>query len=161
MGKDHDDSGSWIDGEIESSGFGDSRLGDQLRKLMECLDSATGQPLPLACEGWANTKAEYRFLSNNSVGVADPAGSFSSNSTPRRQLRGHRAGGAGHDRICLSAIGGGQHRLHPACEQRAQQGMTLAPTQTVRRADASQPRCQPPMPGDRRVSESLSRSPHR
>jgi len=67
MGKDQNDGGSWIDGEIENSGFGDSRLGDRLRKLMGCLDGATGQPLPLACEDWANTKAAYRFLSNNSV----------------------------------------------------------------------------------------------
>jgi hypothetical protein len=67
MGKDQDDGGSWIDEEIESSGFGDARHGDRLRKLMSCLDSATGQPLPLACEDWANTKAAYRFLSNDAV----------------------------------------------------------------------------------------------
>jgi len=67
MGKDQYDGGSWTDREIENSRFGDSRLGDRLRKLMGCLDSATGQPLPLACEDWANTKAAYRFLSNNSV----------------------------------------------------------------------------------------------
>jgi hypothetical protein len=58
---------SWIDGEIDVTRFGDIRLGDRLRKLMRCLNAATGQPLPLACEDWANTKAAYRFLSNNSV----------------------------------------------------------------------------------------------
>jgi hypothetical protein len=67
MANDRDEGETWIDGEIDNTGFGDARLGDRLRKLMCCLDSATGQPLPLACEDWANTKAAYRFLSNSSV----------------------------------------------------------------------------------------------
>lgn len=67
MANDRNEGETWIDGEIDNTGFGDARLGDRLRKLMRCLDSATGQPLPLACEDWANTKAAYRFLSNSSV----------------------------------------------------------------------------------------------
>lgn len=66
MGSDQE-SASWIDDEIEGAGFGDARLGERLRKLMGCLDRATGRPIPLACEDWANTKAAYRFLSNPSV----------------------------------------------------------------------------------------------
>ena len=67
MGSDRTESGWWIDEEVEGAGFGDTRLGERLRKLMGCLDRATGQPIPLACEDWANTKAAYRFLSNPSV----------------------------------------------------------------------------------------------
>lgn len=67
MGIDRTGSGSWIDEETDDAGFGDSRLGARLRKLMGSLDSAMGQPIPLACEDWANTKAAYRFLSNASV----------------------------------------------------------------------------------------------
>lgn len=37
------------------------------RRMRSAEYCATGQPLPLACEDWANTKAAYRFLSNNSV----------------------------------------------------------------------------------------------
>jgi hypothetical protein len=58
---------SWIDAEIDGAGFGDVRLGERLRKLMGQLDNALGQPIPLACEDWANTKAAYRFLANGSV----------------------------------------------------------------------------------------------
>lgn len=67
MGSDRTGSGSWIDEEIDGAGFGDSRLGDRLRKLIGSFDGAMGQPIPLACEDWANTKAAYRFLSNASV----------------------------------------------------------------------------------------------
>jgi hypothetical protein len=67
MASDQDEGETGIDGEIDNTGFGDVRLGDRLRKLMRSLDTATGQPLPLACEDWANTKAAYRFLSNSSV----------------------------------------------------------------------------------------------
>jgi hypothetical protein len=67
MGSDGTGSGSWIDHEIDASGFGDARLGERFRKLMGCFDGAIGQPIPLACEDWANTKAAYRFLSNSSV----------------------------------------------------------------------------------------------
>lgn len=67
MDIDRTDSGSWIDSEINASEFGDARLGERFRKLMGCLGGAIGQPIPLACEDWANTKAAYRFLSNASV----------------------------------------------------------------------------------------------
>lgn len=67
MGSDFTESASWIDAEIDGAGFGDARLGKRLRKLMSQLDSALGQPIPLACEDWANTKAAYRFLANGSV----------------------------------------------------------------------------------------------
>ena len=67
MGSDQPSSGSWVDEEIDGAGFGDTRLGERLRKLMGSFDGAMGQPIPLACEDWANTKAAYRFLSNASV----------------------------------------------------------------------------------------------
>ncbi|TPG16514.1 hypothetical protein EAH87_14965 [Sphingomonas koreensis] len=42
MGIDRTGSGSWIDEETDAAGFGDSRLGARLRKLMGSLDSAMG-----------------------------------------------------------------------------------------------------------------------
>jgi hypothetical protein len=78
---------SWIDGEIDGAGFGDARLGERLRKLMERLDSAMGQPIPLACEDWANTKAAYRFLSNASVNE-EPILSGHFQATARRAAAG-------------------------------------------------------------------------
>src|SRR5664279_2068544 len=58
---------SWIDGELARSKFRDERLGQRLRKIVAQLDGAMGEPIPLACADWANTKAAYRFLSNEDV----------------------------------------------------------------------------------------------
>jgi len=43
------------------------------------LDGAMGEPIPLACADWANTKAAYRFLSNEDVSEGEIlAGHFAS-----------------------------------------------------------------------------------
>jgi hypothetical protein len=61
------DGESWIDEELAGSRFRDARLGQRLRTLMLQLAGAVGAPIPLACQDWANTKAAYRFLSNDLV----------------------------------------------------------------------------------------------
>lgn len=61
------DSLSWIDRELAASKFRDARLGNRLRKIVAQMDRAIGEPIPLACADWANTKAAYRFLSNEDV----------------------------------------------------------------------------------------------
>lgn len=38
MANDGDEGETWIDGEIDNTGFGDARLGSRLRKLMCCWD---------------------------------------------------------------------------------------------------------------------------
>jgi hypothetical protein len=50
---------------------------------MSHIDGALGQPIPLPCEDWANTKAAYRFLSNASVNE-DPILSGYFQATARR-----------------------------------------------------------------------------
>lgn len=59
---------SWIDAEAAGCALGDKRLRDRLRQLLRRLEGAVGAPLPLACQDWANTKAAYRFLSNERFG---------------------------------------------------------------------------------------------
>jgi hypothetical protein len=59
---------SWIDTEVAACQLGDQRLTKRLRLLLGQLEQATGSPLPLACRDWANTKAAYRFLSNERFG---------------------------------------------------------------------------------------------
>jgi hypothetical protein len=55
------------------------RLGDRFRKLLRQIGSAMGQSIPLVCQDWANTKAAYRFFSNDRVSEADIlAGHFQS-----------------------------------------------------------------------------------
>ncbi|WP_424140901.1 IS4/Tn5 family transposase DNA-binding protein, partial [Roseomonas chloroacetimidivorans] len=53
---------SWIEHELPRDGMGDRRLVDRLRRLLQQLGGAIGQPLPLACQDWAGTKAAYRFF---------------------------------------------------------------------------------------------------
>ena len=69
----------WIDREIGECEFRDARLGDRFRKLLGQIGSAMGQSIPLVCQDWANTKAAYRFFSNDRVSEADIlAGHFQS-----------------------------------------------------------------------------------
>jgi len=60
-----------VDQELAGSTFKDERLGRRLRKLLVQMAGAVGAPIPLACQDWANTKAAYRFLSNEAVGEAE------------------------------------------------------------------------------------------
>jgi hypothetical protein len=55
---------NWIGTEVAGCQLGDQRLSRRLRLLLGQLEQAAGSPLPLACQDWANTKAAYRFLSN-------------------------------------------------------------------------------------------------
>ena len=63
--------GSWLDDELAGCAFADERLGQRLRKLLERMEGAMGESLPLACQDWANTKAAYRFLANGRVSEAE------------------------------------------------------------------------------------------
>jgi hypothetical protein len=69
----------WVDRETAGCEFRDARLGDRFRKLLAQIGSAMGQSIPLVCQDWANTKAAYRFFSNDRVSEADIlAGHFQS-----------------------------------------------------------------------------------
>jgi hypothetical protein len=39
--------------------------------LLEQIGDAVGESVPMACQDWANTKAAYRFFSNERVNEAD------------------------------------------------------------------------------------------
>jgi hypothetical protein len=57
----------WHDAELAGAGLPDKRLGRRLRRLLDQLSSAPGQPVPAACGDWAATKAAYRFFDNPRV----------------------------------------------------------------------------------------------
>jgi hypothetical protein len=48
----------------------DRRLDRRLRLLLGRLGDAMGASIPLACQDWANTKAAYRFFSNERISEA-------------------------------------------------------------------------------------------
>jgi hypothetical protein len=58
-------SGLWADGEITEGQLPDKHLVRRLRQIFEQMGGAMGQTIPRACQDWANTKAAYRFLSND------------------------------------------------------------------------------------------------
>ena len=70
---------AWLDDEDELAGctFGDVRLTKRLRILLSRMEGAVGAGIPLACQDSANTKAAYRFFSNDRTEeAAIPAGHF-------------------------------------------------------------------------------------
>jgi hypothetical protein len=62
---------TWIARELADSEFRDGRLNKRFRKLFEQLSDGIGESIPLVCQDWANTKAAYRFLSNQRVTEAE------------------------------------------------------------------------------------------
>lgn len=58
---------AWFDREIAGCRFADQRSGKRLRKLLDQMAGAMGESIPLACQDWANTKAAYRFFSNDRI----------------------------------------------------------------------------------------------
>jgi hypothetical protein len=65
------DAEAWFDRELAGCGLADERLIKRLRKLLELMSGSMGESLPLACQDWANTKAAYRFFSNERVSEAE------------------------------------------------------------------------------------------
>lgn len=57
----------WIGSELARCKFKDERHDTRLRRLVEQLSDKIGGSIPLACQDWANTKAAYRFFSNDRV----------------------------------------------------------------------------------------------
>jgi hypothetical protein len=58
---------TWIDRELAGCQFKDVRLCQRFRKLLGQIASAVGRTIPFVCQDWANTKAAYRFFSNERV----------------------------------------------------------------------------------------------
>lgn len=64
-------SNTWIDKELAGCRFADQRLERRLGTLLDRMAGAMGGSIPLACQDWANTKAAYRFFSNERVSEED------------------------------------------------------------------------------------------
>ena len=66
-GEETADNASWVAGEVAGCDFRDARLGKRLSSLLHQLGGSIGGTIRFACQDWANTKAAYRFLSNDDV----------------------------------------------------------------------------------------------
>jgi hypothetical protein len=58
---------AWIDNEVGGCNFKDVRLAKRFGKLLGMMSDGIGESVPYACQDWANTKAAYRFFSNDAV----------------------------------------------------------------------------------------------
>jgi hypothetical protein len=58
---------TWIDHEVDGCNFKDVRLAKRFGKLLGMMSEGIGESVPYACQDWANTKAAYRFFSNDDV----------------------------------------------------------------------------------------------
>jgi Transposase DNA-binding len=61
----------WVEGETAGCEFADVRLDRRFRELLAQIGDAVGESIPMACQDWANTKAAYRFFSNERVDEGD------------------------------------------------------------------------------------------
>jgi hypothetical protein len=59
-----------LDRELTECRFEDARVGRRFHRLVRQMQLKVGQPIPLVCQDWANTKAAYRFFSNRRVNEA-------------------------------------------------------------------------------------------
>ena len=70
---------TWIEAECAASVFKDARLKRRFVVLLKRIAHSIGGSIPFVCQDWSNTKAAYRFLSNERVNEADIlAGHFTS-----------------------------------------------------------------------------------
>lgn len=53
--------------EMQAASLGDERLNKRLISLLNTLGSSPEESIPVACGGWAETKAAYRFFDNSHV----------------------------------------------------------------------------------------------
>jgi hypothetical protein len=62
---------TWIVRECAECHFKDVRLQKRLGMLLEQMSGGVGESIPFVCQDWANTKAAYRFFSNERVSEAE------------------------------------------------------------------------------------------
>ncbi|MCW0232497.1 MAG: transposase DNA-binding-containing protein [Ferrovibrio sp.] len=109
----------WHGDEVASAGLPDKRLARRLRRLLDQMLAAPGQPVPAACGDWAATKAAYRFFDNPRVtehGVL--AGHFAATAIRCAASEGPILILQDTNRVHLQPRAAGQDRLHQDHQRR-------------------------------------------
>jgi hypothetical protein len=57
----------WAEKEMQTLNLGDKRLNKRLVSLLDSHGNKPQDSIPVACGGWAETKAAYRFFDNENV----------------------------------------------------------------------------------------------
>ncbi len=58
---------NWAAKEMENINLGDKRLDVRVIKLLTSLGDNPTETIPVACQGWSETKAAYRFFDNAKI----------------------------------------------------------------------------------------------
>ena len=58
---------NWLNEELSECHFKDERLTKRFTKLLGQMWDGRGESIPFACQDWSNTKAAYRFFSNDRI----------------------------------------------------------------------------------------------
>jgi len=118
----------WAQEEFETIDLSDARLNARAAKLAQSLADKPGESIPNACQGWAETQAAYRFLSNRRTNWSTLMRSHW-NATIKR-MRGHKVVLNIQDTTELDFNGRQSEGLGRLCYE-AQRGMYLHPTYAV------------------------------
>jgi len=118
----------WAQEEFETIDLSDARLNARAALLAQSLADKPGESIPNACQGWAETQAAYRFLSNQRT-------NWSTLMQPHwdatiKRMRGHKVVLNIQDTTELDFNGRQSEGLGRLCYE-AQRGMYLHPTYAV------------------------------
>ena len=78
----------WVEQELAGADLGDKRRTERLIKLTEDLAAQPSASIPMACQGWKETKAAYRLLDNPEVEWQEILGAHTENTKER--ILGHQ-----------------------------------------------------------------------
>jgi hypothetical protein len=118
----------WAAEEFKTLDLGDDRLNARAKRLAERLASQPTESIPNACQGWSETQAAYRFLSNPRSDWQSLLQSHWASSLER--MRGHEVVLNIQDTTELDFNGRQSRGLGPLSYE-AQRGMYLHPTYAV------------------------------
>lgn len=60
----------WVESELATIDLGDQRLNKRAKKLLHTLGEKPSATIPVACRGWSEAKAAYRFFNHQKVTAA-------------------------------------------------------------------------------------------
>lgn len=118
----------WVAEELSGIALGDQRLNARSIKLLRRLSEKPTASIPVACGGWAETVAAYRFLSQEGLEWQDILHPHMASTLARMQ--GHSVVLCLQDTTELDFNGRGAEGLGPLSYE-AQRGMYLHPTYAV------------------------------
>jgi Transposase DNA-binding/Transposase Tn5 dimerisation domain len=58
---------NWITDETVTANFGDKRLNNRFKSILQTFGSKPNESIPASCKGWSETLAAYRFFDNDKV----------------------------------------------------------------------------------------------